>query len=315
MDFTKCIGCGTCATACPSCALEAKNPTDKELSDLCREKLVANENGVLELRCSSYAGACNKAQNTNVVPDVMCMGRLDESLLIELVLCGCTKLVLHTGNCELCPHASGGALAKEVGASAKGLLSAFGKTLDIETTREPNFEKEQASNVSLIKEKTAALHENAPSFEHVNKQGTLSHYVPSRRKRLFKLMEALGKPKKAEIETRLWGEVSIDVDACKSCQMCAVFCPTGALKKTGERNEEGASLGVDHCPVLCLQCRSCESICPAGALTLSKTVQLDDFSHATVKHIEMNPAKWIPNEPDSIWKKTMPRIGGNYTAF
>ena len=28
IDSSKCVGCGTCATVCPTCALEARNPSD-----------------------------------------------------------------------------------------------------------------------------------------------------------------------------------------------------------------------------------------------------------------------------------------------
>ena len=31
VDATKCVGCGTCATVCPTCALEARVPSDAEL--------------------------------------------------------------------------------------------------------------------------------------------------------------------------------------------------------------------------------------------------------------------------------------------
>ena len=311
IDEALCIGCGTCATACPTCALEAKNPLDKELSALCREKLKASS-GLVELSCSSYVGA----KQRNETPDVMCMGRLDESLFVELCLAGCTQVILHTGDCERCTHASGGALARKVMESAQNLLGAFGKTVEIEITHEPDFKAEQASEVSLIKEKVArAQTADEPSFEHVNKQGTLSHYVPHRRKRLFKLMELLGEPVCDHLETRLWGEVSIDTEVCKSCQMCAVFCPTGALKKIGTRKERGTRLGLEHYPVLCLQCRICESICPASAIKVSDKVELSNFFDTGGKHIELKPLDWTPNEPDSIWRKTMSRIGGNYTAF
>ena len=31
IDASKCVGCGTCATVCPTCALESLNPSDAEL--------------------------------------------------------------------------------------------------------------------------------------------------------------------------------------------------------------------------------------------------------------------------------------------
>ena len=39
----KCIGCGTCATVCPTCALEAHHPSDAALTAAARASLAANE--------------------------------------------------------------------------------------------------------------------------------------------------------------------------------------------------------------------------------------------------------------------------------
>ena len=35
IDASKCVGCGTCATVCPTCALESLNPSDAELKAAC----------------------------------------------------------------------------------------------------------------------------------------------------------------------------------------------------------------------------------------------------------------------------------------
>lgn len=35
IDAAKCVGCGTCATVCPTCALESLNPSDAELKAAC----------------------------------------------------------------------------------------------------------------------------------------------------------------------------------------------------------------------------------------------------------------------------------------
>ena len=35
VDADACIGCGTCATVCPTCALEARNPDDAALFNSC----------------------------------------------------------------------------------------------------------------------------------------------------------------------------------------------------------------------------------------------------------------------------------------
>ncbi len=309
LDPERCIGCGTCATACPTCALEAANPTDRQLSAACADKLKRAGGATLELRCSSNVG---NAEGANAAPDVMCMGRLEESLLVELSLRGCEKLVLHTGNCETCPHRRGGELARRVVASANGLLAAFGRTIDVAVDPRRDFAPDQACSQSLLATRRPTPPAAPARFEHVDAAGTLSHHTPSRRARLFKLVELLGQPQTASIDTRLWGEAAIDVDACKSCRMCAVFCPTGALRKVGVID---GRLGVEHRPALCVQCRLCESVCPAHAITVSSRVSPHKFEDGYFERIEMRPLDWIPNRADSIWQKTAQDIGGNYTVF
>lgn len=326
LDAARCIGCGTCATACPTCALEAQNPSDQELSSACAQKLAQGDGATLELSCSSKVlcgarGGCggdcghgspDTGGNDAAPCDVMCMGRLDESLLVELSLRGCKKIKLETGDCELCPHKSGGALAREVVQSAQQVLEAWGRTIEVEFSSQEGFDPDSASDASLLKERHAVQLEKPARPEHVNRQGTLSHHAPSRRIRLFKLLDMLGSPVAPSVQTRLWGEVSIDTDQCKSCRMCAVFCPTGALKMVGVID---GRLGVEHRPAQCVQCRLCESICPAQAIEVSACVSPAKFADGYFERIEMRELDWIPNRPDSIWRKTAADVGGNYTAF
>ena len=49
IDASKCVGCGTCATVCPTCALESLNPTDAELKAAC---LQAVREGEAVIACS-----------------------------------------------------------------------------------------------------------------------------------------------------------------------------------------------------------------------------------------------------------------------
>lgn len=323
LDAERCIGCGTCATACPTCALEAQNPSDAELSALCAHKLEENGGKALVLSCSSKVmhdagngGAAGVPAQSAGDPacELMCMGRLDESLLVELALRGCESLELQTGDCEQCPHKKGGALARDVVESAQRLLAAWGRKLEVEFVTQPGFDPDCASESSLLKERVACELDASmtPRFEHVNEQGTLSHHAPSRRKRLFKLMSLMGSPVQDSVKTRLWGEVNIDVDQCRSCRMCAVFCPTGALKMVGVID---GRLGVEHRPAQCVQCRLCESICPKQAISVSDEVSPVKFAEGYFQRIEMHELDWIPNRADSIWRKTAADIGGNYTVF
>ena len=135
--------------------------------------------------------------------------------------------------------------------------------------------KDEAKNVAAVtadyavKDALGVEERREPRFVKVGKDGTLPHFIPDRRERLLAALDSLGQPQDVLMDTRLWGHVIIDPEKCSSCQMCATFCPTGAIAKYAD---EDGSIGVTHRPVDCVKCRCCTDICPEGALELSDEV-------------------------------------------
>ena len=82
------------------------------------------------------------------------------------------------------------------------------------------------------------------AYRKVGADGTLSQFVPTRRVRLYNYLQHVGQPTADEVETRVIGAVSIDAQKCSSCRMCAVFCPTGAIKKLDEGGVFGIVVGA-----------------------------------------------------------------------
>lgn len=134
-------------------------------------------------------------------------------------------------------------------------------------------------------------------FPHVQPDGTLPHFVPERRLRLFNSLRALGQPAHPTVTTRLWGQVDIDTELCRSCRMCTVFCPTGAVSRF---DAEGGAFGVEHRSALCMQCRLCETICPEQAITVADTVAMDEFMSGRKFRFTMQPIGWNPSAEDAI---------------
>ena len=144
----KCIGCGTCASACPTGCLTAANPTDEELFGAVEAALAAG-GGRVAIACErAFAMASGNrmkrdscdATAPSFVPGkiagatsdgrplvgVVCLGRVDESLLVEATARGARSIQLISGPCESCPHRCGGALSDEIIVSAETLLAALG---------------------------------------------------------------------------------------------------------------------------------------------------------------------------------------------
>ena len=348
----KCIGCGTCASACPTGCLTAANPTDEELFGAVEAALAENE-GRVAIACErAFAMASGNrmkrdscdATAPSFVPGkiagatsdgrplvgVVCLGRVDESLLVEATARGARSIQLISGPCESCPHRCGGALSDEIIVSAETLLAALEAPSPIDRirlqhasdTREILRLRPTASaqdDTNAVNAATVAdasedcLSESGypvapptgesqqdsrePQFAHVQADGTLPHFVPERRLRLFNSLKALGTPAAPTVTTRLWGQVTIDTELCRSCRMCTVFCPTGALTRFDAAND---AFGVEHRSALCMQCRLCETICPEQAITVAEEVSADEFLSGKKIRFTMQPIGWNPGAEDSI---------------
>lgn len=128
----RCIGCGTCATACPTCAIELRNPTDAELTAQLKHSIVATK-GHPVIVCEQALEAANvAADDASAACAVPCLGRMDESALVGLAAYRAFDATLACGSCETCPHAPGGALVREVVEGARNLLEAFGSSMPID---------------------------------------------------------------------------------------------------------------------------------------------------------------------------------------
>lgn len=127
IDQARCVGCGTCATACPTCALEARDPNDTEL--------LACLQGALTTSASKrIAIACEKAgvPQDECTIRLTCLGRIDESALLQLAAWGAREVTLTCGACNACEHKPGRTVVEEVCESANTLLGLWDGTMHVE---------------------------------------------------------------------------------------------------------------------------------------------------------------------------------------
>lgn len=380
----KCIGCGTCAAACPTSAIEVRTPTDAELTGALKRSIVATKGHPViacekavraarkqhedAVRLQGWRGALGlKAKDAPALDEAMlvevpCLGRVDESLIAAMAAYRSLDGTLVCAHCEGCEHEPGGMQVMDVIESAESLMSAFGSSFSVEFTDEmparlTTTESALAARAERAAEKAAtaqAAQEGAdspateapadpgrraflaggldtsanlaaeavadglgltddtpapkpmsPRYRKVNAQGTLSRFVPTRRTLLYNYLNRLGEPAADAVKNRVIGRVLIDTDACSSCRMCAVFCPTGAL----DRAEDGDFWGLVHRPAACVQCRSCESLCPKGAITVDDTVPMDQFMGREAVLFSMEKPTWQANKPDSMYNKIHSILG------
>lgn len=309
----KCIGCGTCATACPTCALEAHRPNDAELLQECLSAM-GHAQGEVIIACKQILEAASGLYDPKKVVSVSCLGRVEESLIVNLADAGARRVTLVCGMCNKCDHATGRAMAEEVCGSANTLLDVWNAPMRVRVAerfpsiaRKDDQERFDAArrrfftNVKDEAKTTAEVvavyavdssvgqqpEKEVPEqrFVKVAEDGTLPHFIPNRRERLLEALADFGEPRDELIDTRLWGHVIIDTEKCRSCMMCATFCPTGALVKF----DDDGTIGVEHYPIDCVKCHCCEDICPAGAITVDDETFAIDLAEGSFERYEMKP--------------------------
>ena len=317
-----CIGCGTCATVCPTEALQAQHPSDSELRAKCAHVLQATD-GIVVLACQQICKAATGLYDFSKVASVPCLGRIDESILADLSLGGARQIILTKGACESCPHRAGLDTAKKTTETFRTLLDAWNWNTDVriadrfpsvvrkgtdyayDEQRRAFFSqlKSSAQNLTVLAatqtldDMTKGTETTAQKLVKVDNEGKLPQFVPHRRRRLLKDLRQMGNPQDILVETRLWGHVIIDFDRCNSCLMCSTFCPTGALSKLVDEN---GPCSVGHAPSLCVKCRCCEDICPVDAISLSDEVFAVDLAKGTVEKHEMRTAALTHGGPHSM---------------
>ncbi len=323
----KCIGCGTCATICPTCCLEAHHPNDTEFIEKCRTAAGAT-GGTVTVACSQMCGQAAGMFDEDAVVRVECLGRVEESVLTLMAAEG-NEVVLVHGACTGCEHQSGWKMLQDVLATEKTLLETWRQKMNVRVSgkfpsctkaaSEQEFDKskryafeeggKEARRVGGVLADFAACEvvggefspQKTKNYVKVMADGTLPHFLPDRRERLLDTLASFGEPEDVMIDTRLWGHVIIDTDKCQSCRMCAVFCPTGALKKFGEDDDSGEPFGVEHYPGDCVKCRSCEKICPADAITISEEVFAREMFAGMTDAYEMKPLAIKRGQAHTIW--------------
>ena len=101
----RCVGCGTCATVCPTAALESKKPDDKELLRAAVAAMQANDGAAVIMDAAMQAAAEGKYDPAKVVV-VKSLGRVDESLIAVLAVCalvaGRGRVPIRRRGCAAC---------------------------------------------------------------------------------------------------------------------------------------------------------------------------------------------------------------------
>jgi 2-oxoglutarate ferredoxin oxidoreductase subunit delta len=71
---------------------------------------------------------------------------------------------------------------------------------------------------------------------------------------------------------RVIGDIEIDIEKCKGCELCIDACPEGTLGLSDKINQ----IGYRYAVVLdqsCTGCANCAIVCPEGIITVWRKVE------------------------------------------
>ena len=83
------------------------------------------------------------------------------------------------------------------------------------------------------------------------------------------------------------GDIFVDIEKCKGCELCTVACPQDSLRLSDKINSKGYRYivkVVDNCT----GCRNCALVCPEGIIKVYRKT-LDKKEHvATISNVKKN---------------------------
>lgn len=310
IDGEKCTGCGSCTAACPTAAIVCDKPSDERLSaDL--ERSASANGGRAAVICGRVAA--RKTVDVDLVAEVLCLGRLDASALVDAAAHGARAVDLVDGGCSTCKFRGAVPQIDAVVDESNALLEAWGCDCSVMRTSEVPERlvaaertqavggvsrrgfftgmKSQAKNLATeaatygiekelgIKKEPATLRETLK----VGEDGCLPHGPIPRHENLLENLFEMGMPSDVVVSTRQWGNLSFDPEKCNNCGVCATFCPTGALSKVMREPERkpgrAAKKGAKEVECLefrlcdCVGCGTCVDVCMGRALSVSHEIE------------------------------------------
>ncbi len=276
VDAERCLGCGACAAACPTGALNfarSRAALGTELGEAGRRPERA-----MTVACSRAALGTGRGIGVRVE----CLGGLAAGDLLAARTAGLLSLDLVSGDCATCPlEAAIGRLGSATEA-AVALLAAAGAPLEVTRlvsspdlsggdtgvkhsparslgpvlTRRELFlflrtRSARLANTALTKHQTSVTALHAPAAP------------PAAHALLIEYLDALPVGRKdltVPVEPFHLADLQVS-SACDGCGLCVRYCPHGALTVTKERTLRAATR-------LCTACGLCAEVCPPGAITL-----------------------------------------------
>ncbi|HXS52311.1 MAG TPA: 4Fe-4S binding protein [Usitatibacter sp.] len=272
VDPHLCMGCGACATVCPSGAMGYQFPRTAERGVQLRQMLAAYADAGATGACVVFhdGGAARELLSRAVASGAGLPSRalpleawhvaaIGLDLMLPAIAYGASQVVVLSAGAEDREYLAALRAQMQIGEAILAGLGRPGRHFAVLEARD-----------------TASLGAAFASLEPVPESVPPAAFAPSDDKRtaIEFAVEHLAKLAPSPVtevalpEGAPWGAVGVDRDRCTMCMSCVGACPESALMD-----------GVDR-PLLkfvernCVQCGLCEATCPEDAITLSPRLLL-----------------------------------------
>lgn len=321
IDAGACVACGACVAVCPTQALISVDPMEEELAAAVADTTRATD-GVTVIACARKAARqTGDPDKYSVVP---CLARMDEMLLVELAARGIRDIHLVDGTCRTCKYRAVVPAIDDTVASARELLATVGS--DAVITRSDDFPP-GAKVADLHKAVGAARREFFTSTGHYAKDvaksaaekvvndklrqlklqkeeqslreklgvkagaGKMPTIEASRNLAILDAMTRIGEPVEPEMFTRIFGDIQIDPEVCNGCNMCVMFCPTDALRKSLDKHPDETRAYVEFSMADCTQCNLCADACLKKCIEIIPVVGTEELFDFEPRLVEISASK------------------------
>lgn len=264
IDFNRCHGIGSCATACPTGAISYQFPDGKQQLKTFRDAINAYQNAggsglVLLIHAREDTGFHHSLPEHVVPIHVEEIGSVGMEVWLSALAWGAETIYLLTGSDTYEPVKQ---LLDDELHVARHLLD--GLRLDPDRLRR----LESDTDAGLFDELATI-----PSYQ----PRTLARFaaVSGKRAQLWLAIDALqdqGQPVGEVIplpDGAPFGTVNLDQSRCTLCMSCVAACKPAALHDGGDQPR------LDFVEQNCVQCGLCSAVCPEQAISLTPRLNTD----------------------------------------
>ncbi len=83
---------------------------------------------------------------------------------------------------------------------------------------------------------------------------------------------------------KIKGDILIDIEKCKGCELCVDACPQHSLEASRKVNQKGY-LYIVKIEDNCTGCTNCALVCPEGAITVYRQTAKSKEKIAEIKNV------------------------------